>query len=139
MCRSARLSGQSCWAFSRVSRRHYTFRFAAPRPGSGSSGASRCRSPAIWRRLKAWPAGSALAGVFANMPGPIQPTRRRILVGLSGVFILAVSAGATYQVVATYKELASTPSPGQLVDVGGHRLHLWCTGAGAPAVMLETG
>ena len=32
-----------------------------------------------------------------------------------------------------------TPPPGRLIDVGGHRLHLWCAGAGAPAVILENG
>ena len=64
---------------------------------------------------------------------------RRLLVGLLGLFILALVAGATYQWVATRNELASTPPPGQLVDVGGHRLHLWCTGAGTPAVILEAG
>jgi pimeloyl-ACP methyl ester carboxylesterase len=29
--------------------------------------------------------------------------------------------------------------PGQLIDVGGHRLHLSCTGAGTPTVVLEPG
>jgi hypothetical protein len=29
--------------------------------------------------------------------------------------------------------------PGQLVDVGGHRLHLYCTGSGSPTVVLEPG
>ena len=29
--------------------------------------------------------------------------------------------------------------PGQLVDVGGHRLHLNCTGTGSPTVVLEPG
>lgn len=29
--------------------------------------------------------------------------------------------------------------PGQLVDVGGHRLHLSCTGTGSPTVVLEPG
>jgi pimeloyl-ACP methyl ester carboxylesterase len=64
---------------------------------------------------------------------------RRILVALFGLLILVAAAGATYQWVATRKELASTPPPGQLVDVGGHRLHLWCTGTGAPPVILEAG
>lgn len=64
---------------------------------------------------------------------------RRALVGPSCVLILAAASGATYQWIATRKELASTPPPGQLVDVGGHRLHLWCTGAGAPPVILEAG
>jgi pimeloyl-ACP methyl ester carboxylesterase len=64
---------------------------------------------------------------------------RRILVGLSCSVILAAVAGATYQSLATRRELAATPPPGQLLDVGGHRLHLWCTGSGAPTVFLETG
>ena len=29
--------------------------------------------------------------------------------------------------------------PGQLIDVGGHRLHLNCTGSGSPTVVLATG
>ena len=29
--------------------------------------------------------------------------------------------------------------PGQLVDVGGHRLHMYCTGSGSPTVVLEPG
>jgi hypothetical protein len=28
---------------------------------------------------------------------------------------------------------------GGLVDVGGHRLHIWCTGTGDPTVILEDG
>ena len=63
----------------------------------------------------------------------------RILVGLGGLFVLAGFAGTTYQWLATRKDLASTPPPGRLVDVGGHKLHLWCTGAGTPAVILDTG
>ena len=31
------------------------------------------------------------------------------------------------------------PPPGQLIDVGGHRLHLNCTGSGSPTVVLEPG
>ena len=30
-------------------------------------------------------------------------------------------------------------APGQLVDVGGHRLHLQCAGSGTPTVLLESG
>src|SRR5579862_1136334 len=31
------------------------------------------------------------------------------------------------------------PAPGKLVDLGGYRLHLWCTGAGSPTVILSAG
>jgi pimeloyl-ACP methyl ester carboxylesterase len=63
----------------------------------------------------------------------------RILIGLCGLIVMAALSGAVYQWVATRRELAATPPPGQLVDIGGHRLHLWCTGSGAPTVILDTG
>jgi pimeloyl-ACP methyl ester carboxylesterase len=34
---------------------------------------------------------------------------------------------------------AKPAMPGQLIDVGGHRLHLHCTGSGNPTVVLEPG
>lgn len=64
---------------------------------------------------------------------------RRIAVGLSSLIVVAALAGATSQWLATRKELAATPPPGSLVDIGGYRLHLWCTGNGAPVVILDTG
>jgi pimeloyl-ACP methyl ester carboxylesterase len=63
----------------------------------------------------------------------------RILVGLCGLIVVTAITGATYQWLATRKELAATPPPGHFVDIGGYRLHLWCTGDGAPAVILDTG
>jgi pimeloyl-ACP methyl ester carboxylesterase len=63
----------------------------------------------------------------------------RILVGLCGLIVAAALVGAAYQWLATRKDLAATPPPGHLVDVGGHRLHLWCTGNGTPVVILDTG
>jgi hypothetical protein len=64
---------------------------------------------------------------------------KRVLIGLCSPLIVAVIAGATYQWAATRRDLAATPPPGRLVDVGGHRLHIWCTGSGTPSVILETG
>ena len=64
---------------------------------------------------------------------------KRILIGISALLIIAALAGATYEWLATRRDLAATPFPGRLVDVGGHRLHIWCTGAGVPPVILESG
>lgn len=63
----------------------------------------------------------------------------RIVVGLCGFLVLAALAGTTYQWLATRRELTSTPPPGNLVDIGGYKLHLWCTGDGAPVVVLDNG
>jgi pimeloyl-ACP methyl ester carboxylesterase len=64
---------------------------------------------------------------------------KRTLVGLGGLMIVALAAGATYQWIATRNDLATNPPPGRLVDVGGHRLHIACSGSGEPTVVLESG
>jgi pimeloyl-ACP methyl ester carboxylesterase len=56
------------------------------------------------------------------------------LVGLCAVAAL----GAGYQAIAQWRD-DRMPPPGQLVDVGGHRLHLLCAGTGTPTVVLESG
>ena len=63
----------------------------------------------------------------------------RVLGGVCSLIVATALAGVTYQWLATRKDMARTPPPGQLVDIGGYRLHLWCTGNGAPAVILDTG
>jgi pimeloyl-ACP methyl ester carboxylesterase len=64
---------------------------------------------------------------------------RRILASLVVVIASAAAVGAVYQRVEERRDLARTPAPGQLVDVGGYRLHIWCKGSGDPAVILESG
>ena len=64
---------------------------------------------------------------------------RRIFVSLVIVIASAAAVGAVYQRVEERRDLARTPAPGQLVDVGGYRLHIWCKGSGEPAVILESG
>lgn len=64
---------------------------------------------------------------------------RRILAGIVALFVMTALAGALYQARATSRDLAAYSPPGRLVDVGGHRLHIWCTGSGAPTVVLEAG
>jgi pimeloyl-ACP methyl ester carboxylesterase len=55
-----------------------------------------------------------------------------VLLGLAAI-------GGGYQTVAAASDARAYPMPGRLIDVGGHRLHLACTGAGGPTVVLEPG
>src|SRR5215208_859845 len=64
---------------------------------------------------------------------------RRLFVAVGLTFSAFAIGGTAYQWVETRRELAATPPPGRLVDIGGRRLHIWCTGSGVPAVILETG
>jgi pimeloyl-ACP methyl ester carboxylesterase len=53
---------------------------------------------------------------------------------------LAIGAvGGMYETVARAQDRNAYPAPGTLYDVGGHRLHLHCTGTGSPTVVLEQG
>ncbi|MFH8253146.1 alpha/beta fold hydrolase [Microbacterium sp. B2969] len=49
------------------------------------------------------------------------------------------SVGAGYQAIGEAVDAQSASMPGQMVDVGGHRLHLYCAGSGSPTVVLEAG
>src|SRR5215207_8508409 len=53
--------------------------------------------------------------------------------------LLVASVGGGYQTVRQSIDTRAYPMPGQLVDVGGHRMHIHCTGAGSPTVILEPG
>lgn len=46
-------------------------------------------------------------------------------------------ASAAYQRVADVRDRRRYPPPGELVDIGGRRLHLWRMGAGGPTVVIE--
>jgi pimeloyl-ACP methyl ester carboxylesterase len=56
------------------------------------------------------------------------------------IAMLAVaSLGGGYETVREATDATANPMPGQLIDVGGHSLHLHCTGSGSPTVVLEPG
>lgn len=61
----------------------------------------------------------------------------RIVLGLFAFIVVLVVAGCAYQAIAEANDARTYPPPGQLVDVGGYKLHLYCTGQGAPTVILD--
>ena len=56
----------------------------------------------------------------------------------SAILLGAGVLGGTANSIATRRGFASNPAPGRLVDVGGHRLHLDCSGSGSVTVVLES-
>jgi pimeloyl-ACP methyl ester carboxylesterase len=63
---------------------------------------------------------------------------RWLLYPVLAVLLLA-SVGGGYETVRESLDASAYPMPGQLIDVGGHRLHLHCTGSGSPTVVFEPG
>ena len=49
------------------------------------------------------------------------------------------SIGGMYETAVTAHDQNTDTAPGAMYDVGGHRLHLNCTGSGSPTVVLENG
>jgi len=64
---------------------------------------------------------------------------KRFLIRAATLVVLLWVAGAVYQALSERRDLREHPAPGELVDVGGHRLHLHCVGSGEPTVLLEAG
>jgi pimeloyl-ACP methyl ester carboxylesterase len=65
-------------------------------------------------------------------------TRRWLLYPVIVMLALA-SIGGGYETLREAADAKAYQMPGQLIDVGGHRLHLYCTGSGTPTVVLEPG
>jgi pimeloyl-ACP methyl ester carboxylesterase len=63
----------------------------------------------------------------------------RLVVYSVAALMVAAGLGGVIQVAAGDPRTAAGPVPGRLVDVGGYRLHLHCTGNGAPTVVLLNG
>ena len=58
-----------------------------------------------------------------------------ILAGLALLLVL----GVVYQRAGARGARRRFAAPGRLIDVGGHRLHVSCTGAGRPVALFESG
>jgi pimeloyl-ACP methyl ester carboxylesterase len=63
----------------------------------------------------------------------------RIFLGIVLLIVAGVSAAAAYNFWAVRHYQALYPAPGKLYSVDGHRMHLYCTGAGSPTIVLEAG
>jgi len=49
------------------------------------------------------------------------------------------AAGGGYETVREHLDASAYPVTCQLIDVGGYRLHIHCTGSGSPTVVLQPG
>ena len=80
-----------------------------------------------------------------NQSGKVPAPKRRgrgCLLWLGGILAVTLGlllAGYIYEPMAEAADAKAYPPPGQLVDVGGYRLHINCTGTGSPTVVIEAG
>lgn len=64
----------------------------------------------------------------------------RLVMATELVLLLALAVtGFVYEQGARRRDAAKFQPPGKLVDLGGYKMHLYCTGSGGPTVVLEHG
>lgn len=64
---------------------------------------------------------------------------RRIGLGMVALLLVLCAAGALWNVLAIRHYRKTYPPPGKLYTVNGERMHLYCSGAGSPTLVLEAG
>ena len=80
-----------------------------------------------------------------NQSGKVTTSNRRgrgCLLWLGAGLALLLSlmlVGYIYEPMAEASDAKAYPPPGQLVDVGGYRLHINCMGNGSPTVVIDAG
>ena len=128
---SARLTGQpQRWA-------------AAPAMVLGGSGIALLALGSSARPAIDWVWPPVLLGLAVWMAVHVRrdlagSAARWLLYPVVGAMGMAALGGA-YQTIGAATDASTVSMPGRLVDVGGHRLHLSCTGTGSPTVVLEAG
>jgi pimeloyl-ACP methyl ester carboxylesterase len=88
-----------------------------------------------------WPiaaAGLAIWIVIQSRRSLHNWSRRAIIYPVLAILLLA-AVGGGYETIRETLDESAYAMPGQLVDVGGHKLHISCTGSGSPTVILEAG
>jgi pimeloyl-ACP methyl ester carboxylesterase len=63
-------------------------------------------------------------------------TAVRVLITLTFTVLVV---GFLYENISETRERRFHPMPGQLVDIGGYKMHIDCTGQGSPTVILDAG
>jgi pimeloyl-ACP methyl ester carboxylesterase len=77
-----------------------------------------------------------------KLGSPSSPSRSwlRRLVRIVFAFVIALAfAGFLYENVSEARDRRFNPTMGRLINVGGLKMHIDCTGQGSPAVILESG
>lgn len=62
----------------------------------------------------------------------------RDLLWTASLLVVLMIAGVMYQTAAAETDGKNFPPPGNLIDVGGFKMHIRCEGTGSPTVILET-
>src|SRR5688500_3837131 len=103
---------------------------ATTRPGATRFSRTSCWAPCSPHARTGRPRGDRTHAVTAS-------DVRRVAFQLLALVVFVALVGATYQGVTTALERREFGRPGRMVDIGDYQLHIVCSGAGSPVVVLE--
>jgi pimeloyl-ACP methyl ester carboxylesterase len=83
--------------------------------------------------------GLRIAGALGGRVRSVAYQIGRGLTGLLGIVVVLGLSGAIYESVAEAADARAYPPPGQMIDVGGYRLHINCVGKGSPTAVIDAG
>lgn len=63
----------------------------------------------------------------------------QVIAFLIGAIVILLIGGSIYQQVSIIRDADNYPAPGEMIDVGGHSLHLHCIGEGEPTLIIDAG
>lgn len=62
---------------------------------------------------------------------------KRSFLWLAMLVVVLAIAGMIYQTAATEADQRKYPAPGELVNVNGYKMHIYCMGKGSPTIILD--
>jgi pimeloyl-ACP methyl ester carboxylesterase len=88
-----------------------------------------------------WPLALIALAVWMTMQARrhLRSLTRRLMLYPLFVALVVAGVGGGYETIQEQVDRSTTAMPGHLVDVGGRRLHIHCTGSGSPTVVLVSG
>lgn len=75
----------------------------------------------------------------ASRSATSHPVFRRIVLMLLTFVLILAGAGFLYENISEARDRRFNPMEGRLVDTGGRKMHIDCTGDGSPTVILDSG
>ena len=88
-----------------------------------------------------WPPALIALAVWMTMQarGNLHSLTRRLVLYPLFVALVMAGVGGCYETIREHLDRSAATMPGQLIDVGGRRVYVHCTGSGSPTVVLVSG
>jgi pimeloyl-ACP methyl ester carboxylesterase len=89
--------------------------------------------------LVLWLCARRLRGIRGKGYAPWRRIAEPVILCMVMIVALLVGGSTAYNAVATYRFWAQHSAPGQICNVGGYKMHIYCMGQGSPTIVLDAG